>query len=1278
MTAVRFIHIGDIHIIDSRRDEYSKIFEMLYDSIRAQIAEVKIPCIIVVPGDIYDTKTRVSANNINDVKNFLYNLQLLAHTVIIPGNHDLQVSKPGGPDLLTPTISNSSNLENLTYYRHSGIYKIPQFDFINFVVSAPDDAIYQRNNPVVFNSTNTEGEIVRQPGQLYISLMHEEIAGASAFGYSFSGRRFDGTSVTKEDFVNCDLTMLNHIHQQQLLTERAGYAGSLIQKNFGEYHNGHGFLVWDVDLPVDGKLANIQCYSVDIANPHGYLTIKYKQNIDITEGPLPIAPIAVRIEYTKCTEKFIIDQCEIVKAKYGHIKNIRCTDDLNAVSAPTPTESSESTATPAESTQTESPDPITPTPVTKPIGPPIQNADKESILRASEEIASVETQVILIRQLLEDNPLTEALIDMHRFKATELLDTSPGNAVARGSRWRLINMKFSNMFCYGPDNEVSFETLFNSVSGIIAKNKSGKSAFIDILMFTLYDELPRGNRTNILNHTYRDGGGAPASNYRVMVELEIDGKRASIIKSLVSKGHPKLNFTLDGNDLTQGTTNETQKLIATYLGNYVDAINTSIVLQKGPDDFVHMKAESRKVVLARLFNLNIFGDLLKFAKEEQLRLKAIISEKTNVIKIFTGNSSDDSLNNLIARKEQLDNTIPSRRENITELVEELNKLCDIWRDKNPVNVTELVDPVTSQELIELIGLENIETEYVPLIYTVIDRPIKPRPEVQPYSGNVNMTLNKLKAFTDLQVSTIIPKISNQPTQIVPNIANQPTQIIPRKIIVDYLQKLNITADPDTLYYKDIGAKDMPYNLDKHKDLVAKQLPDINYLEIIKCLMQSETHLQLPAEINDAIVSHKKISTTINELYNKKVITLPFDIAELNLSDNCSGCSNVQRIAAQSKDKEKLLNQHTLELDTYDVIISAYKSKIQMQFEEFKLLGDYKKIYITNLLKTYQHNLIVQLENILLDNEWKLYDEYIENINQSAIFQSQFDTSVIANHNRRNELRAKASARRQILESNIDSFRQELSGLEREYGEITTSVKLMTEQLKQINLLQDELNVTIINFKLIDLYRTVLDERKGIPMLLLKRNITAFRNSVNQTLAQFTDMQLVIDDDLNIGVKIGAFHQDEPIEMGSGYQKFVISLAARVALIHVSNTPLLNGLIIDEGFSSLDFENRELAVDFLKELGSYHELLFIISHLEALQVAMDRPLIIERRIGAGEYSHIRNIVAGEKMVRPPDFVTDKDDPCKFFCIYCKKAYTSSALAKHKISKDHVNKIHEAGY
>ncbi|CAG8652031.1 3973_t:CDS:1, partial [Ambispora gerdemannii] len=94
---IRIVHLADIHIKDSRREEYALVFQRLYK----KLGEL-VPDIIAICGDIFHDKTKATAHNYSDVEAFLVALTTLAPVVLIPGNHDLNVKVPGAPDLISP------------------------------------------------------------------------------------------------------------------------------------------------------------------------------------------------------------------------------------------------------------------------------------------------------------------------------------------------------------------------------------------------------------------------------------------------------------------------------------------------------------------------------------------------------------------------------------------------------------------------------------------------------------------------------------------------------------------------------------------------------------------------------------------------------------------------------------------------------------------------------------------------------------------------------------------------------------------------------------------------------------------------------------------------------------------------------------------------------------------------------------------------------------------------------------------------------------------------
>ena len=66
------------------------------------------------------------------------------------------------------------------------------------------------------------------------------------------------------------------------------------------------------------------------------------------------------------------------------------------------------------------------------------------------------------------------------------------------NRWRLRQLRWNNVYCYGSDNVIDFSILNNLVS-LVGKNKTGKSAVLDILVYILFGEITRGSQNDLLN-----------------------------------------------------------------------------------------------------------------------------------------------------------------------------------------------------------------------------------------------------------------------------------------------------------------------------------------------------------------------------------------------------------------------------------------------------------------------------------------------------------------------------------------------------------------------------------------------------------------------------------------------------------------------------------------------------------------------------------------------------------------------------------------------------------
>jgi len=147
------------------------------------------------------------------------------------------------------------------------------------------------------------------------------------------------------------------------------------------------------------------------------------------------------------------------------------------------------------------------------------------------------------------------------------------------------------------------------------------------------------------------------------------------------------------------------------------------------------------------------------------------------------------------------------------------------------------------------------------------------------------------------------------------------------------------------------------------------------------------------------------------------------------------------------------------------------------------------------------------------------------------------------------------------------------------------------------------------------------KRDGIPYELISEVLPKLEVEINNILQPLVDFQILLNTDgKNINSYI-AYGDDEfwPLELTSGMEKFISSVAIRTALTNVSNLPRPNFIAIDEGFGSLDSENFNslyLLFDYLK---NQFDFIVTISHIDKTRDMVDQIIDISKVDG---FSSIR--------------------------------------------------------
>jgi DNA repair exonuclease SbcCD ATPase subunit len=193
----------------------------------------------------------------------------------------------------------------------------------------------------------------------------------------------------------------------------------------------------------------------------------------------------------------------------------------------------------------------------------------------------------------------------------------------------------------------------------------------------------------------------------------------------------------------------------------------------------------------------------------------------------------------------------------------------------------------------------------------------------------------------------------------------------------------------------------------------------------------------------------------------------------------------------------------------------------------------------------------------------------------------------------------------VNKKTMDKLEKELREL---HGEIKVLEASKTDIMNQIKE-AEELEDTYEAYK----YYMEAVGRDGIPYELMARAIPAIESEINNILTQIVEFTVSLEvDGKNILGKLNYDHERIwPLENSSGMERFISSLAIRVALLNASNLPKPNFMIIDEGMGVLDAENLSSMGTMMGILKSQFDFIILISHLDTARDMVDKVIEIKR-------------------------------------------------------------------
>jgi exonuclease SbcC len=149
-------------------------------------------------------------------------------------------------------------------------------------------------------------------------------------------------------------------------------------------------------------------------------------------------------------------------------------------------------------------------------------------------------------------------------------------------------------------------------------------------------------------------------------------------------------------------------------------------------------------------------------------------------------------------------------------------------------------------------------------------------------------------------------------------------------------------------------------------------------------------------------------------------------------------------------------------------------------------------------------------------------------------------------------------------------------------------------------------------------------KKGIPLHIINKMLPAINSEISKILTGVVGFTVDIESDLDtnsLDVYINYGDSRRIIELASGMEKMMASLAIRVALINVSSLSKTTTLMIDEGFGALDATNLEACNRLLVSLKKWFKNILVISHVDAIKDCVDHNLEILKN---GKDSYVHNL------------------------------------------------------
>jgi len=421
-------------------------------------------------------------------------------------------------------------------------------------------------------------------------------------------------------------------------------------------------------------------------------------------------------------------------------------------------------------------------------------------------------------------------------------------------------------------------------------------------------------------------------------------------------------------------------------------------------------------------------------------------------------------------------------------------------------------------------------------------------------------------------------------QVADQIRIKNAEIVKQKLNLDNIQKSIITVKEKIksvdIRILELKNKNVTEIYKKYQTLSSKLLTDENELKIKSAEFKNKLNKK---KLLDKHEYDPNCKYCVNSVFVKDAINIAKEIE----SDKISGKILSDSVNKLKKEIEEISWSAT-EIEEYKKLNDS-KNKLELELNSLEIsIGLIDKL-ITKLQS--------EVDNLNKDTEE--YNKQVYSVKYNSALQLMID-----------ELKLK-----------LNNANFEINQKNKKITELSSKISLIKDHISQLTLTLETIKTLEKQHEAYSYYLKSVN-RDGLPYNIICDVIPTVENELNVILKQIDDFQIKIDiDDKNIIPHILYGTKKWPIEMASGYERFISSLAIRVALTNISNLPKTAGIICDEGFGVIDSNNMPAIQNFFNYLKTRYDFTIIISHLEILRDYVDKQLEITTENGFSKIEYI---------------------------------------------------------